>query len=320
MLNNIEMLTRRFYEFDEVIASLIKSFYNQAPYETLFWAKELIDSSASSYLIESLVLVYALRFGPNRLEFINVLSGVALRKTLSEHDLMRVTYLLTLITSNVISNDCISFITSETINSIQNIPKASIDWLGGRESRAFDIAMYYLSEVAEPLDEESLAPLELPALPTRLSVIFNLQGRQRRFFPIIPVSLYGMARRGCMLASDTTISTLLVAHQNYHKSIAWRDAQPPENAYTDNDELYGAWENYTNKVFADDIPDEWSLEDQLKSHGPGCITETNRIINVRKWYMQLSGIDDSRLDSLNIEYPNILPNALFIGFGKPKNI
>jgi hypothetical protein len=297
-------LSKHFYELDEVYSSLITSIFHQAPIETLFWAKELIDSSATSYLIEALVLCYALKFGSNRLEYINVLNGIISRKILSEYDLMRATYLLTIIDSSLISYEILGYL-AENGESI--IPeKTSITWLG-RESAAFDTAMYYLMEVADP-SEESLEPIELPELPRILGSIFNTQGRKRRFFSIRSVDLYGMCRRGFMSRSESTLSALYTAHQRYDQSIAWKDAPKPTDAYSDNDEIYNKWEQFTNQIFIDDIPDEWSLEDQMKSHGQGALIAAG--VNIREWICKTIGIDDMRFDQ-QVYYPNILPNYLF---------
>jgi hypothetical protein len=296
-------LSKHFYALDEVYASLITSIFRQAPIETLFWAKELIDSSATSYLIEALVLSYALRFGSNRLEYINVLNGIVSRKNWSEYDLMKVTYLLTMIDSSLISYDILGYLGAND----QIIPeKTSITWLG-RESVAFDIAMHYLMEIADP-SEDSLEPMKLPDLPRILGPIFNTHGRKRRFFSVRTYDLYGMCRRGFMSVTQSTLPELYIAHQVYDQSIAWKDAPKPADAYSDEDETYYNWEKFTNNVFVDDIPDEWSLEDQMKSHGTGALLKPG--VNIREWIYKTIGIDDMRFD-IQINYPYILPNYLF---------
>ena len=43
------------------------------------------------------------------------------------------------------------------------------------------------------------------------------------------------------------------------------------------------WEHFANKAFVDDIPDEWSLEERLKSHGPGKCGQATACATVSKW-------------------------------------
>jgi hypothetical protein len=303
------MFSKNFYEIDEVVASLVASLFRQAPIETLFWTKELIDSSATSYLIEALVLVYTLKFGANRLEYINVLSGVVLRKMWSEYDIMRATYLLTLIDSGCKSHAILDYLADKRQQGApKDIQEVSQEWLG-RPSRAFDVAMHYLMEVADAT-EESLAPLELPRLPSALKVMFNEIGRRRRFFAISNRDLYGSCRRGFMMVTESTDNLLIKAHKTYNDSIIWRDAPDPTKAYSNDDTEVLEWERQIGEIFPDDIPDEWSKEEREKSHGIGCLN-ANDDINCMKWLEMHLGVKDVRFDA-SISYPDVLPNSLYI--------
>jgi hypothetical protein len=303
-LHTSKMFSKNFYEIDEVVASLVASLFRQAPIETLFWAKELIDSFATSYLIESLVLVYTLKFGANRLEYINVLSGIVLRKTWSEHDLMRVTYLLTLIDSSYKSYAVLGYLAD---GQNDDVAEVSREWLG-RPSHPFDVAMHYLMEVVEA-SEESLAPMELPKLPSVLRVIFNETGRKRRFFSVTASYLYGMCQRGFMIISENTEEKLLTAHKTYNRSNCWKYMPGPENAYSVDDKVVEKWETCMRIVFPDDIPDEWSKEERMKSHGSGALKE-NEVVILNEWISKMLGINCDKFND-KLVFPDIAILRLF---------
>ncbi len=302
------MFSKNFYEIDEVVASLVTSLFRQAPIETLFWAKELIDSSAASYLIEMLVLVYTLKFGANRLEYINVLSGVVLRKTWSEHDLMRVTYLLTMIDSGCKSHAVLDYLVErQQQRAPTKFKEVSREWLG-RLSVSFDAAMHYLMEVVEA-SEESLSPMELPKLPMALKLIFNETGRKRRFFSVNARDLYGMCERGYMMITESTEERLLTAHKTYNRANSWRGLPGPEDAYSENDEIVERWENCMMQIFPDDIPDEWSREDRMKSHGNGILKENEEVL-LSEWIKKNMGINSNKFND-NITFPDVSILRLF---------
>ena len=76
--------------------------------------------------------------------------------------------------------------------------------------------------------------------------------RQRRVYAIPDECLYGLTKRGCMERTETTLGEL----------------------YTIQELLYDGTEDieeFYARTFPDDIPDEWSLLDQRKSHGSGVL-------------------------------------------------
>jgi hypothetical protein len=306
------MFSKNFYEIDEVVAMLIATFFRQAPIETLFWAKELIDSFATSYLIEALVIVYTLKFGSSRLEYINVLSEIVLRKKWYEYDLMRVTYLLTLIDSKYISHSVLDYLTDLHLNNLEplkDIKEVSQEWLG-RKSKAFDIAMHYIMKVVEP-NEESLVAMELPHLPSlALRLIFKEKGRARRFFSVHNRDLYGMCQRGFMSCKENTNEKLLTAHKTYYTSNCWIGSLGPEIAYSEKNEEIEAWEKTIQQIFPDNIPDEWSQKEREKSHGCGVLKENEKVC-VRKWLERHLGIINDKYN-FQINPKIYIPYSLFI--------
>jgi len=82
--------------------------------------------------------------------------------------------------------------------------------------------------------------------------------RQRRVYAIPDECLYGLTQRGRMCRTETTLSEL----------------------YTIQELLYDGTEDidaFYARTFPDDIPDEWSLADQRKSHGPGSLRKGETI-------------------------------------------
>jgi hypothetical protein len=302
-MSALNIFTKRFYDFEEVRAAFFASLFRQTYAETLFWAKELIDSYATSHVIELLVLAYTLKFGEGRMEFINVLNPIATRKIWMELDIMKAVYLFTTIPAKYMNHKFVEYI--ESAPRPYNKADISKAWLGGRSSPEFDIAMHYLMEIADP-DDESLEPLTLPKqLPRGPKEIFSLRGRARRFFGVRADDIYGSARRSFMPSSESTVAEINNAHMTYHKSPAWRGAPPPENAYSADDDVVIAWEEYNSSVYVDDIPDEWSRQDKEKSHGPGYGHEPSANL-----YLQSLGLPQLKEDYC-IEYPTIFPYILF---------
>ena len=76
--------------------------------------------------------------------------------------------------------------------------------------------------------------------------------RPARIYAIPDECLYGLTQRGCMCRTEGTLKEL----------------------YTIQEVLYDGFEDletFYARTFPDDIPDEWSLMDQRKSHGPGVL-------------------------------------------------
>jgi hypothetical protein len=73
--------------------------------------------------------------------------------------------------------------------------------------------------------------------------------------------LYGLTCRGCISQKVSTIVEIRRIHDILTAHI------------TDDDEL----EAFYQATFPDDIPDEWSLEDQKKSHGQGILRTGERL-------------------------------------------
>jgi hypothetical protein len=77
-----------------------------------------------------------------------------------------------------------------------------------------------------------------------------------------------------------------------------------------------AWEGFVNFAFPDDIPDEWSLEDQMKSHGEGVVAPgyAPSFSNwFRSWFPENSWASPGALSKINkiIEAAPIYPGVIW---------
>ena len=108
--------------------------------------------------------------------------------------------------------------------------------------------------------------------------------RNRRLYAIPKDSLYYITSRGRISTSKSTRKRGYVVCEKALQGCPFWDRvleeEKPENSDT-------AKEHFWDTYFPDDIPDEWSLEDQQKSHGTGvlCLTEKpNYFKYANKWF------------------------------------
>jgi hypothetical protein len=109
------------------------------------------------------------------------------------------------------------------------------------------------------------APWTLPAdLLKHLQTWAAQVGRRsRRLYAIPKECLYGQTERGILPVAQTTIAELRDIEPALSLSPFWQQRV----TLTDPDAL----ELFYAAYFPDDIPDEWSLKDQEKSHGAGVL-------------------------------------------------
>ena len=107
-----------------------------------------------------------------------------------------------------------------------------------------------------------------------------LEGRRkRRIYQIPRDCLYWITRRGRSTNRRKNLENVYCSSLNDLRGCPfWNRVLEEENPYLNDDNL----ENFYRKYFPDDIPDEWSLEDQEKSHGDGCLIGSEKP-NFRKY-------------------------------------
>lgn len=119
----------------------------------------------------------------------------------------------------------------------------------------------------------------------RRTIWKQLEGRrERRQFEIPLLSLSWMTMRGSNSYTQDTLDELRGINLDTLRDNAcpfWKSVA--DSVEENDDSIEEFWDTY----FPDDRPDEWSLEDQKKSHGSGSLAlneQKDYIKYVRKWY------------------------------------
>lgn len=106
--------------------------------------------------------------------------------------------------------------------------------------------------------------------------------RKGRIYTLPNECFYGKTKRGTMKKDETNIEELydpirLIQNQSIYKEIL--NVFETFEAFQND---YNQYEAFFDYYFCDDIPDEWSLEQQMKSHGYG-ILEKDEKPNLQKY-------------------------------------
>ena len=111
-------------------------------------------------------------------------------------------------------------------------------------------------------------PLDLVATIERWRGLIGHRGR--RVFAVPQECLYGLTERGRLCQTETTLEEFRHMDDIVQMDAAWSTAIAPfRSGHTwMSDE---AMEAFYATYFPDDIPDEWSREEALKSHGSGLL-------------------------------------------------
>lgn len=121
----------------------------------------------------------------------------------------------------------------------------------------------------------------------------SMEGRRkRRVYAPPPDCLSWVTSRGCNPYTKTTIKeirSLTIDILQEKGCPFWQSVLEETNPWLDDDTFEEFWDTY----FPDDIPDEWSLDDQKKSHGPG-ILRPNEPASlgklVYKWFLRVPSL------------------------------
>ena len=121
----------------------------------------------------------------------------------------------------------------------------------------------------------------------------TLEGRRKRRVYTPPSDcLPWMTSRGCNPYTKTTIKELRTFTIDVLREKGcpfWQEVLDETNPWLDDD----AFENFWDRYFPDDIPDEWSLEDQKKSHGSGNLRPTEEPSVgklVHRWFFRIPSL------------------------------
>lgn len=135
------------------------------------------------------------------------------------------------------------------------------------ESRAAAVCLACCGQnkTIHPFVPSSISPdIEESLIRWRL----NEGKRQRREFSIPHECLYWITERGRISNQKNTLEKLYCSSWNHLKgSIFWNHVLETFQPWTSDENKEIFWDTF----FPDDIPDEWSLQDQQKSHGGGVL-------------------------------------------------
>jgi hypothetical protein len=116
--------------------------------------------------------------------------------------------------------------------------------------------------------------------------------RKRRVLSPPPESLSWITSRGCNPYTKTTIKEIRTFTIDVLRDKGcpfWQERLEESNPWSSDEAFEEFWDTY----FPDDIPDEWSLEDQKKSHGPGVLRPNETLIPWRlshKWFLRIPSL------------------------------
>lgn len=145
--------------------------------------------------------------------------------------------------------------------------------LDGEEWRPICVCAQILHQIAAATGSIAIpsAPWALP-----LNLVGHLQAwaaqvgrRTRRLYAIPKECLYGQTERGILPVTQTTVAELRIIEPALSLSPFWNSRFQA----TDDEAIEAFYATY----FPDDIPDEWSLKDQEKSHGSGVLRSSQTL-------------------------------------------
>lgn len=291
-------ISAHFYRTEEVCAALIHAISLNKKQETFFWAQELIDSGATHLLIYNLVWSYVTLYSHRHVEWLVAFGGICQASEIIDEERLQeaVQALLDLPQGDRDGSFVLSAIhvprkpevpTLKPIapsNSLHVISQPSEMWLGIESAKMQALLDHMTWLVSTHCNFGPAKPPSFPALRLFNRELLDgwqaiLGRRSRRGFTIPSGCLSPYTARGAQPVTETTTDELRNIHNTFHLSSYWSSICPPLPR-CDEDLV---WEQWLNKIFLqDDIPDEWSKEDQLKSHGAG-VQRLNSKPTVGKW-------------------------------------
>jgi len=315
------MITRHFYRLDEVRAALLYASMRGRPLETAFWLQELVDTAlwreAWATLVEGW-LWFSLATDPNWILDIRLGTDAALihmaayRLCTNAKDNSLWATLLTspspdTLCANVptlpYSEPCLErylslalfqrkgvaaiwaahrlpYVQRQMPLESQIVPSILADCglLGDLWSTVSLSAQILFICARSDTRPVVTMPLDLMVALERWSSL--LGRRSRRVFAVPQECLYGLTERGRLCQTETTVEEFRHMDDVVLMDAAWVAAVAPfRSAHQWNSDE--AMEAFYATYFPDDIPDEWSREEALKSHGLGLL-RTGETVSLQK--------------------------------------
>lgn len=274
-------LTKHLYRFEEVRSALLYSIRSRRHFDACFWLEELEESCYSGEARRLLFVAWFLFVGLGRICWLANWSeqgSTREGRQLLCHQLCscveRDSSLWILIVSNALSNSSLPLVQSwrlfqnNPIVSLSNLKDdrlSSIQDALGTDMRGYTrfahATLFGIQTFWKHIPQSSWVPCNTnQPLSETIASWSQLSMRHRRILAIPFDSLFGMTWRG--IGGDTTDELRNLTKDEFQSSPYWK----PKACWETDEEK----EEFYDTYFPDDIPDEWSREDQEKSHGaPG---------------------------------------------------
>jgi len=326
------MLTRHFYESDEVMGALQYAILQGRTIEMAFWMQELTDSNMSYDEFRTTVGIWLLYVGVHHPAWITRALGSWRGEDMTGQELglnlifcadRDITPFAVLAQqSEPVDRVCVGG--EESSNTIETYFQRAVRqcrvrsaWWAAREmgsGRAWDVLAEFhdgryrdcIQMLRELANDE---PIWLCGAVTFVSLLHGRSAREREWYAVskeldaqigqweevkgrrarrvvaIPVgSICGVGSRWSMSKSETNFRRLYDIESAVCNDGAgfWRDTMKSAG-------FAGEWvsddakENFYRTYFPDDIPDEWSLADQKKSHGAGMLRPEETGVSGARW-------------------------------------
>lgn len=271
-------LTKHLYRFEEVRSALLYTIRCRRHMEASFWLEELEESCYSGETRRLLFVAWFLFVGLGRLSWLVNWSehgGSREGRQLLCHQLCSCTErdssLWILICSNALSKSSLPIV--QSWRNVKNQPNLTLDNLNDARLDSIGPTLTTDMKGYTPFAKATLFGIQISwkQIPQTSWLPFSsnnplaetiqswnqLSMRKRRLYAIPFDSLFGMTWRG--IGGDTTDELRDLTKELFQSSPYWKTKACWE---TDDEK-----EEFYDAYFPDDIPDEWSREDQEKSHG-----------------------------------------------------
>lgn len=160
------------------------------------------------------------------------------------------------------------------LESIASVSLAGID-------KQLHCLIAVVASLWDEIWEKSIEPIPLKSVKN-IKLPKHNGPREARMYEIPQIALYGLTKRGKMKQSESTLNEIRDIESSL-KGIYWTNKLYDYNSKLCKKTGRVKWasdevqEEFYEKHFPDDIPDEWPLREQMKSHGNGVLGESETI-------------------------------------------
>lgn len=312
------MLSRHLYRVDEVRASLRYCLMKRNHTEACFWALELLDSLLFSEILEDCLWVWVYGIGIRGLDLLDTIEALFATEDISAEDVMNLVHVIArwpardtsvrwLLEQGLTDTQPDTLVRKGegcpvTMAILQG--KVVLAWCLLRCRWEKDAADFLRSDIVFPEFLRTTFPWEVRALwvlvtswkivkKTTTTVIEppqnildsiqqwkDVEGRRvRRIYEIRSEAIQYGTERSFAPNTSENLKELREPQRGLEGTPFWETVAEDMGGWKRirrNDDIK---ESFYDLYFPDDIPDEWSLADQRKSHGYGLFAATSSRIN-----------------------------------------